>query len=65
MLALEPVAFESLDEAVTTVRVPEVYAEIYPGARDRILAIVKSFEQKKSGPGAPPLDQPDSPDLDR
>ncbi|MGH8020136.1 MAG: DUF6036 family nucleotidyltransferase [Opitutaceae bacterium] len=58
MLALEPVAFRDVAEAVKNVRVPEIYAEIFPAARSRILAVVQTFEQAPSGPDTPTPDQP-------
>jgi len=61
MLALEPVAFRDVAEAVKNVRVPEVYAEIFPAAKKRILEAVKIYERTYSGPGT---SQPESPEID-
>ncbi len=60
MLALEPVAFRSLADAIKRVRVPDVYAEIFPFARDRILAAVKTYEETQPGPGGAMPGQPGS-----
>lgn len=49
MLALEPVAYRDVADAVTGVRVPDVYAEIFPGARNRVLEAVRIYERAHRG----------------
>ena len=44
MLVLDPVKHADLARASATARIPAIYAELFPNARDRILAAVEAHE---------------------
>lgn len=60
MLALEPVSYHDVADAVTGARIPEVYAEIFPGARNRVLEALQHHESthRRIGPSSPSRPEP-------